>query len=206
MSSPVSSQSADPTPEATLGNQRNQFAQFQQMRAYVAEVSSLFSQLLTEIVLEQPKDPHSFLIQSLSNMPMSACEELTSKLSAQVDGYEKTHNEEKNHNRAQDCLVVHTTLTFTFDTDMKNSALPLLKEMQKIAHAMSACKRFDIVRQTRSSASASPSPTHEVLIDSCWSASSGHATFQSNPDVKRIQSQLDKMLHQPTQEKTFVPL
>lgn len=68
MSSPLDPSPLDPItlvhPDArALAAATAEREQTKQMHTYVANVQGLFEQIITELLLEQPKDPHAFLIQ-----------------------------------------------------------------------------------------------------------------------------------------------
>ena len=84
---------------ASLAADTAKRAQLQQMQVYIAGVQPLFESVLTDLLLQQPADPHQFLLDALGQVPAAARADLSRQL--QQQDQRKFNQEDKNFNRAK---------------------------------------------------------------------------------------------------------
>lgn len=74
-------------------------AQLRQMQSYIATCTSFFERLCSDLLLNQPSDPHAFLTNKLATMSTNEKNELKAKIANQD---ERSNNfEDPNYNRAK---------------------------------------------------------------------------------------------------------
>jgi predicted exporter len=145
----------DPNAPAKLSIKAAERAQLKQFQSYISTVSPFFEQVLTNMLLEQPDDPHKFLINALESMPVAERADIKDRLASSEEA-RKNNWEDSNFNRAKNCLVVVLTLTLNEDPNCKTTVIETLQELQKAARNNPACIRYDICHNVES---------NEILIN-----------------------------------------
>lgn len=171
-------------------------AQIKQMQTYVAGVQGFFEGVLTDLLLQQPADPHAFLMESLAAMPLSERASIRAQLSAQDE--RKNHQEDASFNRAKHAaVIVLLTLTANDDGPCKASVLTTLHELQKAARSMPACLRYDLCHNPDSP---------EILVNQQWATRAGLDAFYASAEFARATPKFAGMLAAEPEERLFQPV
>ena len=91
---------SDPSAPPSLAIKAAERAQLQQMHSYIATVSPLFEQVITDMLLEQPEDPHAFLMDALAAVPVAERADIRERIAAAEDA-RKNNYEDSNFRRAK---------------------------------------------------------------------------------------------------------
>lgn len=176
--------------------QVSKLAQIAQMQTYVSGVQGFFEDVLADLMLQQPEDPHAFMLQALNNMSVNQRREIAEQIRRQ--DLRKNHHEDAGYNRAKHAVIVLLTLVANdSDPKCKTSVIATLQELQKAARGMPACLRYDICHQPDST---------EILVNQTWATQAGLEAFYACPEFTRATPKFAGMLAATPEEKVYHPV
>jgi quinol monooxygenase YgiN len=194
----MSSPQPDPAASGALSVRAAERAQLTQLQSYVAHVSGLFETVVTDLLLEQPEDPHAFLLARLEAVPVADRAALRARI---IDAEDAQRNnwEAKGFNRAKEALIVVLTLTLNEGEECKATVLDTLAGLQKAARTHPACLRYDVCHNPRDH------PT-EVLINQQWASQAGLDEFYASPEFQQATPKFKGQLAGPPDERVYHPV
>lgn len=170
-------------------------AQITQMQTYISGVQGFFEGVLTDLLLQQPADPHQFLMDALAAMPVSERTAIRAQLASQ--DLRKNNQEDASLNRSKQSIIVLLTLVANDEAACKTNVLATLHELQSAARAMPSCLRYDLCHNPEST---------EILVNQQWATRAGLDAFYASPEFARATPKFAGMLAQAPEERLFQPV
>jgi quinol monooxygenase YgiN len=180
---------------AAIASEVAQRAQMKQMQIYVANVQGLFEGILTDLLLNQPADPHAFLLEAIQSMPASETQAIAANMKAQDE--RKYNQEDPEHNRAKNVIYVVLTLAVNEDPAAKDAVVATLKELQAYARSLPACLRFDIGQNVN---------TTSILVNQTWASQAGLDSYYESGEFQRATPKFRGLLADMPDERVYQPV
>lgn len=180
---------------AAIASEVARRAQVRQMQIYVANVQGFFEGVLTDLLLQQPSDPHAFLLQALQEMPVSQRQDIANNLKAQDE--RKYNQEDPEYNRAKHQLHIVLTLPVNEEPAAKASVIATLQELQAYARQQPACIRFDIGHNPN---------TTSILVNQTWASQAGLDAYYASAEFQQATPKFRGLLADMPDERVYQPV
>lgn len=140
--------------------------------------------MLTELLLEQPDDPHAFLTEKLAKMSKAEREAMKSRVAS--------YNTSKKNEFKQD--MVHVVCTYFLKSGVKDKCLAIVKELKEFSVALNECKRFDVLDE----------PSKDSLcIISVWESSYSYENYSNSDTFRQCSTRLRPFLVKDSEVKQY---